>query len=279
MKSALPDIDLPVDFFTGIDIDEDILGHYRFPCRIHAAVFVLCLEGELEATINLKRYRIKKDDLVAIIPGTIIQFHCMAPGSRLGFVGFSHSFFYGTSFINHQMDFFAGAGQQPVLPLSGELKAVVLDFFMLMHNARIKNQMNDKDMLICALVATVICVRNQYMARPESERLLNKGERIYKELNQLVMRYFETEKRVTFYAEKMGITPQHLSSTVRKVSGKTVSDVISEVVITDAKSKLKSTTMSIQEISDSLNFPNASFFGKYFKRYTNLSPKEYRQMQ
>ena len=44
----------------------------------------------------------------------------------------------------------------------------------------------------------------------------------------------------------------------------------------DAKSQLKSTNRSVQEISDSLNFANMSFFGKYFKRYTGMSPLEYR---
>ena len=48
------------------------------------------------------------------------------------------------------------------------------------------------------------------------------------------------------------------------------------VVIVDVKAKLKSTNMTIQEIAYSLNFPSASFFGKYFKRHMGMSPLEYR---
>ena len=60
------------------------------------------------------------------------------------------------------------------------------------------------------------------------------------------------------------------------MTGKTVSEIIASIVIMDAKAQLKSTNQTIQEISYSLNFPNVSFFGKYFKRHVGMSPKEYR---
>lgn len=69
----------------------------------------------------------------------------------------------------------------------------------------------------------------------------------------------------------------HLSTTVNKITGKTVTDIIAKLVITDAEAKLKSTDFTIQEIAYSLNFPDISFFGKYFKRYTGMSPKQYRE--
>ena len=62
-----------------------------------------------------------------------------------------------------------------------------------------------------------------------------------------------------------------------KITGKTVTDIIAKLVITDAEAKLKSTDLTIQEIAYSLNFPDISFFGKYFKRYTGMSPKQYRE--
>ncbi len=77
-------------------------------------------------------------------------------------------------------------------------------------------------------------------------------------------------------SEKLGISLQHLSTTIKLVTGKNVLDIIAHVVIIDIKAKLKSTDMTIQEIAYSLNFPSASFFGKYFKRHLGMSPLEYR---
>ena len=80
-----------------------------------------------------------------------------------------------------------------------------------------------------------------------------------------------------YLKHKIHISPQHLSTTVNKITGKTVTDIIAKLVITDAEAKLKSTDLTIQEIAYSLNFPDISFFGKYFKRYTGMSPKQYRE--
>lgn len=87
---------------------------------------------------------------------------------------------------------------------------------------------------------------------------------------------YMTERRAQFYADKLGISLQHLSTTVKQVTGRNVLDIISHVVIIDVKARLKSTDMTIQEIAYSLNFPSASFFGKYFKRHMGMSPLEYR---
>ena len=74
----------------------------------------------------------------------------------------------------------------------------------------------------------------------------------------------------------MHLSAQHLCTTVKQQTGKTVADLIADVVIMDAKALLKSTNMPIKEISISLSFPNVSFFGKYFKRYVGMSPQQYR---
>ena len=100
-----------------------------------------------------------------------------------------------------------------------------------------------------------------------------------KELVRTVVMNYHTERNVSFYADKMHLSPQHLSTTIKKITGKTLTDIISSFIINDAKAKLKSTEMTIQEIAYSLNFPDISFFGKYFKRYTGMSPKQYRNTE
>ena len=105
---------------------------------------------------------------------------------------------------------------------------------------------------------------------------ISKSEQIFRSFNQLVMQNYMHNRNVAWYAEQLGITHAHLCTTVKQVSGKTCVDIISSMVIMDAKSQLKSTGLSIQDISDSLSFANMSFFGKYFKRYVGMSPLEYR---
>ena len=84
-------------------------------------------------------------------------------------------------------------------------------------------------------------------------------------------------RRLNFYADKLCLTPKYMSTIIRQTSGKTAGNWIDDYVLLEAKALLKSTNMTIQQISDELNFPSQSFFGKYFKRLTGVSPKEYKK--
>lgn len=78
------------------------------------------------------------------------------------------------------------------------------------------------------------------------------------------------------YSGGLCITPKYLSRIIKDITGYTALDYIENYVVTEAKAMLNSTMMTVQQISDSLNFPSQSVFGKYFKRVTGMSPKEYR---
>ena len=93
----------------------------------------------------------------------------------------------------------------------------------------------------------------------------------------LVASHFKKERNIDFYADKLCITAKHLSHIVKEISGKTALGIIEEYVITESKALLLSTKKPIQQIGDELNFPSQSVFGKYFKRITGVSPKEYRE--
>ena len=88
---------------------------------------------------------------------------------------------------------------------------------------------------------------------------------------------FREERQVASSAHKRCITPKQLSSVVKEISGRTAGDWIENYVVMEAKVLLKTTDMTIQEIAAYLNFANQSFFGKYFKHQTGVSPSVYRK--
>ena len=92
----------------------------------------------------------------------------------------------------------------------------------------------------------------------------------------LAARHCHTERSVGFYADKMCLTPKYLSSLLKEVSGKTASEWVDEFVLSEARKLLKSSVLSVQQIAYTLNFPNPSFFGRYFKNHTGISPLRYR---
>ena len=104
----------------------------------------------------------------------------------------------------------------------------------------------------------------------------HKEECVNKFMN-LAENNYKTQRQVGFYADNLNLTPKYLSQIIKTATGKSVNDWIEEYVMLEAKALLKSTKMTIQQISDELNFPSQSFFGKYFKRLEGVSPKVYRE--
>ena len=98
-----------------------------------------------------------------------------------------------------------------------------------------------------------------------------------KEFLELVKDNFRRERQLQFYADKLCITPRYLSRVVKECTNSSAAEWIERYVILEARALLKSTNMTIQQISDELNFPSQTFFGKYFKRRVGVSPKEYRR--
>ncbi|MDE7115946.1 MAG: helix-turn-helix domain-containing protein, partial [Muribaculaceae bacterium] len=92
----------------------------------------------------------------------------------------------------------------------------------------------------------------------------------------LAQQNFKHQRFLDFYAQKLEVTPKHLSRTLKSQTGYTAVEWIERFVILEAKVLLKSSNLNIQQISDELNFPSQSFFGKYFKKLTGMSPKEFR---
>ena len=92
-----------------------------------------------------------------------------------------------------------------------------------------------------------------------------------------VFLHYKQERSISFYAEKLCLTPKYLSSVIKQATGKLAGTWIDECVILEAKTQLKCSGKSIQQIAEELNFANQSFFGKYFKHHTGMSPSKYKE--
>ncbi len=107
---------------------------------------------------------------------------------------------------------------------------------------------------------------------PQVGRMTRQDEIFENFINTVKLNYKES-RAISFYADKLCLSPKYLSATVKKVSEKKPSYWIDKFVIKEIKMLLKSTNQTVQEISDKMNFSNQSFFGRYFKQHVGLSPR------
>lgn len=272
-----PQVDLPVDIIAWTDVTEDILNIYKQSCRLKACIFALCTEGSIIVSINLMDTEIKQGDFIILLPGTIIQFYGQKEKVRLCFAGFSEHCLNGVNLIQSTMSSYSYILEAPVMSVNETIVSYFKDYFTLLSRISTGPYMPNTRMAQNILNNILYGIDVLYSKYPTAQKNnKSRKEEICRELIQLVIENYTTERRAQFYAEKLGISLQHLSTTVKQATGRNVLDIIAHVVIIDIKAKLKSTNMTIQEIAYSLNFPSASFFGKYFKRHMGMSPLEYR---
>lgn len=111
----------------------------------------------------------------------------------------------------------------------------------------------------------------------QSQRKASRGEEIFSRFLQLANEYGYKERNISFYAERLQLTPNHLSAIVRQQSGQTVLGWLTERTLTEARILLRHSSMMMYEISDYLHFSEATAFGSYFKKHTGMTPLEYRE--
>lgn len=279
MDNTIPKFDLPENWLAGTDISKELLGLYKnYPVRLKCEIMALCMDGEIEASVNLNHITVNKNDIITLMPGSIFQINDLNGDLKIYFVGFSSKYVENNDKAKILLDAIYSTLGKPKISLSDKGAMMTEKYFKLlidiyeMSDEKLKQEIADN-----IFADTHKGISLLYKKKTDNENITSsKSEQLCKAFTQLVMQHYKDNRNVAWYAEKLGITHAHLCSIIKQSTGKTCADIISSMVIMDAKSQLKSTHQSIQVISDSLNFANMSFFGKYFKRHVGMSPLEYR---
>lgn len=269
------------DLIVGFDLIGNIKSLFSKAEEMPGCLFLLCMRGNCTITIHLHKFELKKNCIAMIFPGQFFTIGDASPDSRFAFVGFDKKLAQNPMLFTRAIKYAPRLFERPVLQLEDNAFEVFIDYFKVLIKASKLDDFLHGEQAQTVCVQFIMAVGSLSKENKESGEKLryNRNEEIVKDLVKVIIDNYKTERSISFYADKMHLSPQHLSTTIKKTTGKTLTDIISSFVIRDAQAKLKSTELTIQEIAYSLNFPDISFFGKYFKRYTGMSPKQFRNME
>ncbi len=278
MTSEITEISLPCNAVAKTNLSFETLNNYKLIYQLNFSVCAVCLSGRVTVRINTTDYELVPNDLVTIFTGTVVKIKQVSSDARLTLVCFSPEVANQVNPLRVTGEFFTVILDRPVLGLRNEPAFYFKDYISLLNHAG-QHQVMDKsaDFVIASYNSILVATQLVYKSHTLRQKTVSRKEEICRELIELITQNYVQQRRAQYYADTLGISLQHLSTTVKNVTGKNVLDIIAYMVIMDAKSKLKTTNMTIQEIAFSLNFPSASFFGKYFRRHVNLTPLEYRK--
>ncbi|WP_455496789.1 AraC family transcriptional regulator [Coprobacter sp.] len=250
---------------------------FNYPFRLDNLIVVMCREGQGELVVDFIRYEIKPNDLVLILPGSIVQLGEHSDDFFLYVIGASQSFISEKS-MKSNIQLFLHIKDNPKVNLEQKEAEMLSAFIDFIHDKLVRVDHACRREIVQSLFLgfcyEITAVFQQKMDRNPQPQ--SRYEILFKDLMQLIVAHYKTERSVGFYAGKLCLTDKYLTRVIREVSGKTISEWIKIALIFDAKSQLKYTRKTIQEISNDLNFPNPSFFGKFFKQHTGMTPKAYR---
>ncbi len=262
----------------------------QYPCRFKGYLVFFCSEGQFDIEINLKKFTVKKDSLFLYTPGNIVRVtedlsDEAKEAVKFGVVAISTDLMSTTRFdFNKLYDESLRLLENPCVVLEEKEKTLCREYFSMIQNVSSLQIPNTKES-IASLMSSFFYLIGAIWTNGLSEAIekhndnisSTRSKAILEDFLKLVRDYHTQYRDLSFYADKLYLTPKYLSKLIKTVSGKSAHEWIDSFVILEAKNLLKYSDLSIKSIVYDLNFPNQTTFYRFFKAKTGLTPSQYRK--
>ncbi len=278
------------DFLNIIDEDifisdsfENMVKLYNSKLENKPFSLIICREGELTIEISLKKHVIKPKQILVYLPyKNKVSNYTVSPDFRCIILCLSERLmFENFNMQNNLWEKAFAISENPVIDINDDITELFEHYGKLLYlRMKHKERMYNKEVITSLVKALMYEFLNEIGSNIETpgKKLIKQGDILFKNFVTLLSSTEVKPRMVTWYAQQLCVTPKYLSTTCKTVSGKTANTWINQFVIKDISNMLKYSDKSIKEISEYLEFPNISFFGKYVKAHMGCSPKEYRRL-
>lgn len=250
------------------------------PTKILVALCICCIEGTIDMTLNQTEYHLEKNDCVLGMPGFIAERLKMSGQCKVIVIAAGLDFLTKSPMkgVEAARKWLIHKGVPTVVHFPEEYCQTFTNSYRSFRRIYAITHPDFYPDLIYSFTHSALTMLSSWLTysgiKNESLSIPRKKDISLKFLNN-VHEFCCKERSVTFYAELSCLSPKYFARIITETLGKKPGDIIRDNVILEAKVMLLTNTYSIQQVSDNLNFPNASFFCKYFKAATGTSPRKY----
>ncbi len=248
------------------------------PFLADRTIAIILSDGTMELTIGMVDYIVSSPCMITIFPKQIFKISKISDNLK------GKTIMMSSSFSNSLFNEYAVFNQlrktievNPITHLLEDLKEAFDTYLDLLENL-IKSPLQTykleaaKHLTLSMFYGIIFALHNLNEIKPTDRQTI-----LFKQFEKELKLNYRREREVSFYAGKLYITPKYLSAIVLKQTGKSALKVINEYVANECQALLLSTDLTLQQISDKLNFSSQAIFSKFFKRMTGLSPRDYRK--
>lgn len=252
--------------------------------KLDVVAFLFCKRGALTVTLNNMSHEVGENDLLICMPNFLIGNVVMTSDFECDILCLSSKmvqeiFFYENDVWNKLFY----VNRHPIIHISDEEEYMTNEFYALLaykieHKKKARHRKIIKLIVHAMLYELLTYVEENFIAPVDSDRI-KQGDILFKRFMELLAGCEVKNRTVTYYADKLYVSPKYLSAVCKSMSGKTASKLIKESVMVDVKHLLLYTDKSVKEIAAVLDFPSLSFFGKFVRHNFGCSPNEFRRRQ
>jgi AraC-like DNA-binding protein len=251
----------------------------KIPIILDAGVVVfVCLEGEGKIIVDMQTINIRRGSIVILLPFSVIQLADISDDTRITLIATGMGFLEKLALSQPVENYVEKIREMPCLQLSEnqleQAKNIYLFVEKLYKEATgpLKQEIRNSLLTLLALEIVTLFAENKEAGNPR----LSRQEQVFRNFTISLAKNVSQHRTVEFYANEACLTPKYFSTVIKKRSDKLPMDWITERTIVLIKFLLQNSNKSIQELSNELNFPNQSFFTRYFKNHTGLTPTAFR---
>ena len=249
------------------------------PRKTNFILIGLCTKGKINYRMDTEELVVHAGELLVVSERHVIDGYKCSDDMEGLCIMMSVDFFHEIIKSVHDVSsLFVFARMQPVMKLEADEIATFTEYFQFIKQ-KISDNHNHfrKDLIRTLMLAMFYDVGNVIYRVKNFDESLLRSEKVFTRFLKMVEENCKRERRVSWYAQQLNITPKYLSTAVKRISGRTAVEWIESYVTMELRVLLKNSTKSIKEITEELNFPNQSFLGKYFKEHVGMTPSAYRK--
>ena len=245
----------------------------------HAHDFYLLLyvtHGHGTHTIDLVSYELRPGSLFFMTPGQV--HHWLLSDDAQGYVVLFEADFYLFRYPGSRLfDYpFFNHTHPPVLYLAeGKTEIRFLIERMWAEDAAPAPQQDEVFRSYLHICLELAARHFPSTTAPEPEEPRH-AQQLLREFGALINQGFRVHREVQYYADQLHVSPNHLNALCRRHLSKTASAFIQERVLVEARRLLRHTPATVSQVADALGFEDASYFGRYFRKHTGLTPDTFR---
>ena len=249
------------------------------PRKMNFILIGLCTKGQISYRMDTEELVVHAGEMLVASERHVIDGYQPSADMEGLCIMMSVDFFHEIIKSVHDVSsLFVFARMQPVMKLEANEITTFVEYFQVIKQ-KISDNHNHfrKDLIRTLMLAMFYDVGNVIYRVKNFDESLLRSEKVFTRFLKMVEENCKRERRVSWYAQQLNITPKYLSTAVKRISGRTAVEWIENYVTMELRVLLKNSTKSIKEITEELNFPNQSFLVKYFKEHVGMTPSAYRK--